>query len=193
MPFTAYDPLLGVVNLSDVDVVAPGPVNLVAGTGSGRMVAPMESIRGYDPNLGGGEFIYAQAAGTITAGAVCQFNGTLTGGKIVNQATPWTGTANSGDVLGVAVAAMTVNQWGWFQVGGNAITNVSGAPVANNPVYWQANGVVSPTAVAGKQVEGAKFASAPGITLGTGSSAIVLAGTQAVLQLNRPSSQGAIT
>lgn len=193
MSFIAYDPLLGAVKLTDIDPVGPGPLNLVAGTGSSRMNFSFEMLRGYDANLGGGEFVFAQASGTLTAGAVCQFNQSLTNGAIVNAAALWAGTANSGDVLGVAMAAMTVGQWGWFQVSGNAIVNCSGAPVAGNPVYWQAAGVVSPTLVASKQVVGAKFATAPGITLGTGAAAIVLSGTQAVLLLDRCSAQSNIT
>lgn len=193
MPFIKYDPLLGVVDFTSIDTQGPGPLNLVAGTGSGRQSFYMEVMHGYDPNLGGGEFVYAQAGGTLTAGAVVQFNTSLSGGAIVESAVAWAGTANSGDVLGVAMAAMTSGQWGWFQVGGNAIVNCSGAPVAGNPVYWQAAGVVSPTAVAGKQVIGAKFATAPGITLGSGASAIVLSGTQAVILLQRPNVQTQIT
>lgn len=193
MSFIKYDPIIGVVNFTDIDTQGPGPLNLIAGTGSGRQSFYMEVMHGYDPNLGGGEFVYAEAGATLTVGEVCQFTPSLSGGAIVESAVAWAGTANSGDVLGIAMAALTAGQWGWFQVGGHAIVNCSGAPVAGNPVYWQAAGVVSPTAVASKQVEGAKFASAPGITLGTGASAVTLSGTQAVLLLNRPSAQGAIT
>jgi len=193
MSFIAYDPLLGVVKLTDVDTVGPGPFNLVAGTGAGRQSFSFEIMRGYDPNLGGGEFVFAQAGGTIAVGDVVQFNQALTSGVIQNQAVKWAGTANSGDVLGVALTALTANQWGWFQITGNAIANVSGAPVAGNPVFWQASGVVSPTAVAGKQVIGAKFATAPAITLGSGASAQVLSGTQAVILLERPNVQTQIT
>lgn len=193
MSFIAYDPLLGAVKLTDIDPTGPGPLNLVAGSGSSRMNFSMEVLRGYDPALGGGEFVFAQAGGTIAAGTVCQFNESLVSGNIVDTAVAWAGTANSGDVLGVAMAAMTVGQWGWFQVGGHAVVTCQGAPVAGNPAYWQAAGVVSPTLVAGKQMEGAKFSTAPAVTLGSGSNAVVLSATQAVLLLNRPSAQGNIT
>jgi hypothetical protein len=193
MSFIAYDNTLGVVKLTDVDTAGPGPVNLVAGTGSGRQSFSFEIMRGYDAALGGGEFVYAQATGTLAAGDVCQFNQSLTNGAIINGAAKWAGTANSGDVIGVAVSAMTANQWGWFQVSGNAIVTCQGAPVAGNPVYWQAAGVVSPTAVNGKQLLGAKFATAPAVTLGSGSNAVVLSATQAVLLLDRCTAQPAIT
>ena len=80
-----------------------------------------------------------------------------------------------------------------MQVQGNAVVNVSGTPAVDGKVFWQANGVVSTTAVASKQVLGAKFASAAGVTIGQGSNAVVLPSTQAVVTLQRPSSQGAIT
>jgi len=194
--FIAYDPLLGEVKLTDVDTVGPGPFSLTgsAGAGAGRMSFSMEILRGYDTLLGGGEFAYAQAGATLTVGAVVQFNqsqGAL--GQIINQAVLWAGTANSGDVLGVAMAPLTVGQWGWFQIEGNAIVNCSGAPTSGSAAFYQAAGVVSPTAVAGKQVIGAKFATAPGVTLGTGASAVVLSGTQAVILLQRPNVQTQIT
>lgn len=190
MSFVAYDPIIGVVKLTDIDPNGPGPLNPSAT----RMSFSFEPIRGYDANLGGGEFIFAQYGATITAGTVVQFNNSLVSGNIVNQAVAWAGTANSGDILGIAVAATgSSGQWGWFQVGGNAITNVSGAPVSGNPVYWQAAGVVSPTLVASKQVLGAKFATAPGVTLGTGASAFTLSGTQAVVTIEIPVAQSNIT
>lgn len=194
MSFIAYDPLLGAVKLTDIDPVGPGPVNLVAGTGASRMSFSFEIVRGYDSNgLGGGEFVFAQFSGTIAAGTVCQFNQSLVTGQIINAATAWAGTANSGDVIGVALSSGTVGQWGWFQVSGNAIATCQGAPVAGNPVYWQAAGVVSPTLVAGKQLLGAKFATAPAVTLGTGSNAVTLSATQAVLLLDRCTAQSNIT
>jgi hypothetical protein len=91
MSFIAYDSTLGVVKLTDVDTVGPGPVNLVAGTGSGRMSFSFEIMRGYDAALGGGEFVYAQATGTLAAGDVCQFNQSLTSGAIINGAAKWAG------------------------------------------------------------------------------------------------------
>jgi hypothetical protein len=194
MSFIAYDPILGVVKLTDIDPVGPGPLNLVNGTGAGRQSFSFEPIRGYDANLGGGEFVFAQYGATIVAGTVVQFNQTLVNGNIVNTAVAWAGTANSGDILGVAVAATgALNQWGWFQIGGNAIVTCQGAPVSGNPAYWQAAGIISPTAVAGKQVIGCKFATAPAITLGSGASAIVLSATQAVVTIEIPTVQTQIT
>lgn len=190
MSFISYDPILGTVKLTDIDTDGPGPLS----PKSARQSFSFEMIRGYDPNLGGGEFVYAQAGATLTAGAVVQFNQSQdSSNRMVNSANPWAGTANSGDVLGVALVAMSSGQWGWFQVSGNAIVNISGAPAVGNPVYWQAAGVVSPTAVAGKQMIGAKFGTASAPTLGSGLSAVTLAASQAVVLLDRPNAQTQIT
>lgn len=193
MTFIATNGMLGTVDLSIVDPAGPGYQNLVAGTGSGRMNFYNQVVDGYDPNLGGGEFVYAKFSGTIAAGTVCDFSDAISGGAIVTSAAAWGGTANSGKPLGVAVSSGVAGQWGWFQVGGLAITTVSGAPAAGNPAYWQASGVVSPTAVAGKQVLGAQFATGVSQTIGQGNAAVALSATQAVVRLQRPVVQSQIT
>lgn len=189
MTFVAYDTLIGAVDLSLIDTAGPGPLNLVAGTGSGRMSFYNEELRGYDPALGAGTFVYGRYSGTIAAGVVVELTPTLTNGVVINSATAWAGTAVSGRPLAVSLSAGTVGQFGWFQIQGNAIATVSGAPAAGNPVYWQAAGVPSPTPVASKQMVNAQFQTAVSQTIGT----TLLSATQAVLYLNRPFAQGAIT
>jgi hypothetical protein len=197
MAFVAYDPILGEVDLSIVDNGGPGPFSIPGTSGAtyGRNSQYFGELRGYDTRLGGGTFVYAAYGATIVAGTVVQFTESLSAaGLLITTATVWTGTANAGNPLGVAVAATGfVGNWGWFQVQGPAITQVSGTPTANTPVYWQASGVVSGTAVASKQMQGAQFASTNGITLGSGSSAQVLPNTQAVVLLQYPCGQDAIT
>lgn len=193
MAFVAVNQLFGEVDLSVIDTAGPGYQNLVAGTGSGRMNFYLQTVEGYDPNLGGGEFQYMRFSGTIAAGTVCEVTPSISGGILIDNATAWAGTAVSGRPLCVAVSSGTVGQFGWFQVQGNAITTVSGAPAAGNPVYWQAAGVVSPTGVASKQMVNAVFATAVSQTIGQGSAAVALSSTQAIVQINRPFAQGAIT
>jgi len=197
MAFVAYDPILGEVDLSIVDNGGPGPFSIPGTSGAtyGRNSQYFGEIRGYDTRLGGGAFVYAAYGATLLAGAVVQFVESLSAaGLLITTAIAWTGTANAGQPLGVAVAVTGgTGNWGWFQVAGPAITNVSGTPTANAPVYWQAAGVVSGTGVASKQVDGAQFATTNAITLGTGNAAQVLPSTQAVVLLQYPSSQSAIT
>jgi hypothetical protein len=191
MSFVSYDPILGEVDLSIVDTSGPGPFS-IGGT-AGRNSQYFGSIRGYDVNLGGGDFVYAKFGGTIAAGTVVEFAESLSNGQIVTTANAWAGTANTGRPLGVAVASGTSSNWGWFQVAGAAITTVSGTPTANAPVYWQASGVVSGTAVASKQMQSAQFATTNGVTIGSGASAVTLASTQALVLMNYPTAQDAIT
>jgi hypothetical protein len=193
MAFIAINQLFGEVDLTAIDTAGPGYQNLVAGTGSGRMNFYLQTVEGYDPNLGGGEFQYMRFSGTIAAGTACEVTPSISGGIVISNATAWAGTAVSGRPLAYAVSSGTVGQFGWFQVQGNAIATVSGAPAAGNPVYWQAAGVVSPTGVASKQMVNAVFATAVSQTIGQGSTAVVLSATQAIVQINRPFAQGAIT
>jgi hypothetical protein len=193
MAFIAINQLLGEVDLTAIDTAGPGLANLTAGTGSGRQNFYLQTVSGYDPNLGGGEFAYMRFSGTIAAGTWCETTPSISGGVVIQNATAWAGTAVSGRPLAVAVSAGTVGQFGWFQVQGNAVATVSGAPAAGNPVYWQAAGVVSPTGVASKQVVNAVFATAVSQTIGQGSAAVTLSATQAIVTINRPFAQGAIT
>lgn len=196
MAFVAYDPILGEVDLSIVDNGGPGPFSIPGTTGAtyGRNSQYFGELRGYDVRLGGGAFVYAAYGATLVAGAVVQFTESLSGGLLITTANAWTGTANAGAPIGVAVAPTGgTGNWGWFQVQGPAIVNVSGTPTANTPVYWQAAGVVSGTAVASKQLQGSQFATTNSVTLGSGTSAQVLPSTQAIVLLNYPCSQDAIT
>ena len=192
MAFVANNNQIGIVDLSTVATTIGTPgigllpsVTLDAQTGY--------VVTGWDPALGGGEFVFAKSTGTIAAGTVVSLTTTTSGGVFTTNFTAWAGTANSGAPLGVVVASTVSGQYAWVQVEGNAITTCSGAPVAGNAAYWQASGVVSPTSVASKQVLNAQFASAPAVTVGSGSNAIVLSATQALVFLNRPVAQGAIT
>jgi hypothetical protein len=194
MAFIAIDPIMGEVDLAVVDPAGPGVFNpFNGGIGSGRSSFYMEELRGYDQNLGAGVFQFAQAGAGITPGAVVEFVPSLVNGRIVMTATPWAGSANSGRKLGVALAAPVAGQWAWFQVDGPAIINVSASPTVNAPGYWQSAGVLSSSAVAGKQAGGVVFATASGVTIGSGFGATILPSTQAIALLCRPEAQGAIT
>ena len=121
--------------------------------------------------------------------------------------TAWAGTANTGKSLAVALVALAVGQFGWFQVEGVAVATVQGTPAAGNPVYWQAAGVVSPTLVASKQMLNAAFGTAVSAVIGSGASSLIayspstnpgqsagtLSATQALVVMNRPFAQGQIT
>lgn len=193
MAYLLQDPFAGTQSLTAIDTVGPSPVNLVSGVYGGFNSFYNMEVRGYDTALGMGTFLYARFSGTIAAGVVCELTPTISSGQVITSATAWAGTTITGRPLAVSMAAGTVGQWGWFQIQGNAVVTVSGAPAAGNPVYWQAAGVPSPTVVASKQMVNAQFQTAVSQTIGSGSTAVVLSATQAVIYLNRPFAQGAIT
>jgi hypothetical protein len=125
--WSAFSPMLGEVNLLDIDPNGPGPFKLAGGiapTTFGRASYYADIIEGWDPILGAGEFIFAQALTAIAPGQVVQFSCTQDGSNnLVLQATPWLGTANSGAELGVAISAVGTGQWGWMQLSGFAVVD----------------------------------------------------------------------
>lgn len=183
MPYNATDNLASNANLYDI-VAAP----------TGTAVLPFPTgfiVRGVDQALGGGEFMFAKASETLLAGDVVELTVLATAGNFVVQVQKWrAAVASVGQVLGVAMAAITVGNFGWFQIQGNAIVNSNGATVAGDRAFWQANGVVSTTLVAGKQAMSANAMSAQNATV-TGYGAIGAA--KSVYMLQRPFGQGNIT
>ena len=208
MAYVSTEVVAGTVDLYQVDTLGPGPLaGLATGpTSRGFTNYPGLELRAYDYNLGGGAFVYAKSSGTITPGTVVELSDTVTNGRYDVTATAWAGTAQSGKTLAVAISTLLVNQFGWYQVEGNAMVTVQGAPVAGNSLYWQAPGIVSPTVVASKQVLNAVFGSAPAavIVLGVQSltpyspsttpqqAAGTLSATQAIVLLNRAAAQSQI-
>jgi len=195
MAFAFLENTMGMVGPADVDLTGPGPGPIPTASGGtfGRMNQYNEELRAYDLNLGAITLVYLKFSGVVAAGSVCEITPVMIGTTLQHQATPWAGTSNSGRPLCVALIGGVAGQFGWFTTQGNALVNSSGAPVAGNPVYWQAAGVVSPTPVAGKHLLGGVFSTAPSVTLGSGSSALVLTATQAVININRPYAQGSTT
>lgn len=270
MTYVASTPRLGIVDLSAVALASslgqPGPGQLPSVTTEPQFG---EIATGWDPNLGGGEFMYARAATTVTAaqtissitvsgttatmttgsahslvpgqviqisgaapsqyngvfslltasgttatfttaalvnattvgtyvagigqGQVCELAYTLTAGTMVTTATLWAGTTVQGKPLGVAVNNMFPGQASWLQVQGHAITVSNGTITSGSPVYWQAAGTVSNTGVASKQMVNATASAAAASVINSGNAAVTLSAVQALVFLNRPFAQGAIT
>ncbi len=141
--------------------------------------------------LGNGTFMYLPGVTATVAGDVVEVrtpNGSgLVQGDPNNGAATirWTGTANTGAVLAIATAATNLQTtWGWYQIQGSAIVNVSGTVTAGQVPYfgqtatWETN-----AAVGGKQILGARSVSASGVP-DTG---------KAVFTINNPVVQSQIT
>jgi hypothetical protein len=131
--------------------------------------------------------------GALFPGVLVSFTNALSGGVNITSAAVAASTGNTGTTLGVAQTGLLLNQWGWFQTKGMAITNTAGAPAIGNPAYLGTAGAVTPTAAAGKQVINATYASAVSAVIGSGTSAQTLLATQALVMLNNPAVQTQIT
>lgn len=142
MAYAPADDYVGAQPITTADDVAKHQLGLV--------------LKGADPVLGMGKFMYLQNA---TGGAV-GIGATL----LIDERTGATaGTvAASRGPIGVAMANLTAGQYGWFQVEGVAVVQATTA-AANAPAYVSATaGVVLSTVVAGQKVDGAVFKTANG-------------------------------
>lgn len=187
MAFIAVNAQIGVIDLYDVGTVAPGVINVASPTTTGSGAWPQlgSTIDGYDPVLGGGEFVYLSVptATAIAAGLIVKWDGNY---SVSTLAAADGGLGCPVAVTLSAIASQTPVQYAWFQVGGKA-TVLKTAVVVNAGVaiYVSATaGRVYVTASGAKQIVGARSAN----------TASVLAATSTVaVMLSRPHISGAVT
>lgn len=178
--------------ITDQAASAVAPYDIYTLPASALVPVPMGLVfRGIDFALGGGEFIFVKASEALAAGDICEISVTASAGNYTQVAQKWRATtASIGQQLGVALAALTSGSYGWLQVQGIAIVNSNGTTAATDRGFWQANGVLSTTLVAGKQALGVNAMSAANATV-TGYGAIGAA--KSLYYLQRPFGQGGIT
>jgi hypothetical protein len=151
-------------------------------------------MRAYDPIYGEGEFIYMQSVASTIVGSWVTYGGygTISGqtGNFAQfQTVLMATTANQDADVAIAMAPFPAGSpataFGWYQISGVAIAGDSAMVNASPPipVYTTGSGLVSNTAVAGKQVLNARALTADG----TPSAGLFLC------QINRPFLQGQIT
>lgn len=179
MAYLATTPQLGIVDLSTVDTLAPGPVNLVGTNKSGRWPQLGSIVQGYDTTLGGGEFIYLQGNTSIVVSTLVYYTSTY-------QATilPAVSTSKkTGRPVAVAIGTVTATQYGWFQISGQCLVLKTAVVVnADSPLYISATaGRIYQTASAGAQIVGARTINTASVTTTTSTVLCVI---------NRPSVQG---
>lgn len=154
-------------DLNSVDTVAKVPVGTI--------------IRGFDPVLGEGEFIYLVGLAAMAAGDAVVYD-LLPTGPVTTRLVENT-FANSGRPVAFAVVPVLAGQYGWFQIGGTAIVTAIAGTVAGVMMAHATTGSIANTANAGDQILGARVSSAVG-TPSAGKS---------YATLNRPHIQGQIT
>ncbi len=139
--------------------------------------------------LGSGTFIFLPGVTSTVAGDVVSYRlsaGTDVAGDVNDGAATarWAGTGNTGYPLAVATAATnTQAKWGWYQIQGGAIVNITGTVTAGNSAYFGQTATIGTTAAGGKQVLGMQASSANGVP-DTG---------KAIFTINNPVVQSQIT
>lgn len=139
-------------------------------------------VRGIDPTYGEGEFIYLLGVGSTEVGSVVTYNATtyqtalLTVSNGKNKAVP----------VAVAMSANVASQYGWYQIGGNAVVKKTTVAVTPQvPVYISAtSGRIKVLASAGQQIMGAQTANL---------TTIVTTTSTVVVTISRPHTQSQIT
>lgn len=135
------------------------------------------SVMAYDLTYGEGSFIYLKGVASTAVGDVVSYN------AYTGATTRWAGTAITGWPLAIAMSANVASQYGWYQVRGNAVTNISGTVTAADSAYFNATAQLKSAAVAGKQVVNCVAATANGVP----------SAGLAVYTIAWPFAQGAIT
>jgi len=139
-------------------------------------------VRADDPTYGEGEFIYLLGVASTIVGSVVTYNGNSSGTP-TGQTTLAPSTANLAQPVAVAMSANLASNYGWYQIGGNAVCATNGTLAAGpGPVYLAGSGQVTSTAANGKQVLNAVNVTATGTP----------AANQAVVEINRPFAQGQV-
>jgi len=169
MAYTIQNPLAGFQPIAVTDTVKNHPIGMI--------------VSAVDPVYGAGEFIYLLGVASTVVGSVVTYVGNTTGTP-TGQTTLAANTANQARPIAVAMSVNVAGQYGWYQVYGNAVCATNGTLAAGPaPVYLAGSGQLTSTAAAGTQVLGAINVTATGTP----------AANQAVVEINRPHAQGAIT
>jgi hypothetical protein len=139
-------------------------------------------VRGVDPTYGEGEFIYLLGVTGTVVGMLVNYNATTYQTVLLTA----TGQKNKATPVAVAMSANVGSQYGWYQIGGNAVikkTTVATSP--NVAIYSSATaGRFKVLASAGQQIVGATTAN-----LAT----IVTTTSTVVVTINRPHTQSQVT
>ena len=169
MAYTVENNRIGTQPIAVTDTVANHPLGSV--------------LEAKDPVYGAGEFIYLLGVASTVAGSLVTWNGNSSGTPTFQTAL-CPSTANLAQPVAVAMSANTAGRYGWYQVYGNAVVSTNGTLAAGPaPIYIGSAGNVTSTGAAGKQILSAVNVTATGTP----------AANFAVIEINRPHAQGAIT
>lgn len=166
---------LGVSNanpaIPDTPTTAPYPYVLPLGT-----IATF-----FEDTQGPAELIYLPGIANLVSGDVVEYDLTP-GAQLIVRHSNATGS-NSGRPIAVAVGAPQAGQYGWFQISGVAIVNVTAGSAVGAAFATATAGSLNSAADAGDQIMNTRLVTAIATP----------AAGKAYLMLNRPCVQGQIT
>jgi hypothetical protein len=125
----------------DYKITSPGYIGAqpIAQTSTTQTLPLGTVIRAVDANYGEGEFIYLKGVASTAAGDAVVYN--------VKAGTTTRTVATSSGLVGFAMSANVANQYGWYQISGEAIATVAASVVAGKTVSSTAtDGTIGPGA-----------------------------------------------
>lgn len=139
-----------------------------------------EIVRAIDATYGMGEFIYLLGVASTVVGSLVKYNATTYQTVLV------TNTAVQAVPVAVAMSANVASQYGWYQIGGNAVVKKTAVTVTPQVTLFLSAtaGRVKVLASAGLQVVGARSANLTTVTSTT---------STVVVTIDRPHLQSQIT
>jgi hypothetical protein len=165
MTWRISDPRIAFQRIADTSTVQNHPIGTI--------------VRAVDSTYGEGEFIYLLGVASTAVGSIVTYNGT-TG---VTALAPV--GANKPQPVAVSMSANVASQWGWYQIGGQAIVKktCTVSLAAGATVGVLTAGLIAGTG-SGKEIQGALVAAVASATAGR---------TTVQVVVNRPHMQGRIT
>lgn len=177
MAYYFTEPQMGYPNISSITSVASALVL------NGTAFPVGKIVRGADPSLGGGEFVYLPGVASCIVGSVVTWNQSANTTTLEPSSSTY-----SGAPVAVAMAAnASATALSWFQISGAATVAkiTAGAGAKFNPTvvpYISATaGKVTSLAASGLAIEAARTAN---------TASVLTAATTIVIMLDRPSMEG---
>lgn len=109
-------------------------------------------VRAFDPSYGEGEFIYLQGIGSTVVGSWVTYN--------VSPGVTALIAPNAIGPVAVAMSANVANQYGWYQISGDASAKAADVADSGKVYIDTAAGVCDDAVVTGDRVNNAKWTSA---------------------------------
>lgn len=179
MAYTITTPQIGYPVIAGIDAGVLPPSAVSSGSTTTIPTSPAALgtvVKAIDPTYGEGEFIFLTGVASTAVGSVVAYDTATFQTKLAPVGT------NKPEPIAIAMAATLANQFGWYQISGNArAKKTSGLALASNAAVGVLTAGLIAATGSGKEVQGA-------LTV-----AKATASTLVTLVINRPHMQGRIS